>query len=73
MSDVCLTCWHGGHLSSHNTLHSQVGQSSSHQTTCEGQILQRESNLCQMMSKHILTQSTGSSQTETANIYVNPD
>lgn len=41
-SDACLTPRHDGHLSSHNTLHSQVGQGSSHQTTTEGQILQRD-------------------------------
>lgn len=40
-SNVRLTRRHDGHLSSHNTLHSQVGQGSSHQTTSEGQILQR--------------------------------
>lgn len=40
--EVCLTSRHDGHLGGHNTLHSQVGQSSSHQTTGEGQILQRD-------------------------------
>lgn len=44
-----LTCRHDGHLSGHNAFYSQVGQSSSHKTTGEGQILQKDRETYHLM------------------------